>query len=87
MNGDATKIVRIVRGLRESDTYEFAPTIRGCIMIAKTLAVREATVDKRDMIFRQTCMDILSSETSRIGTAGSQKRVKTVINELIDQIC
>ena len=87
MNGDAAKIVRIVRGLRESDTYEFAPTIRGCIMIAKTLAVRQAKVDRNDAIFRQTCMDILSSETSRIGTAGSQKRVKIVINELIDQIC
>ncbi len=87
MNGDAAKIVRIVRGLRESDTYEFAPTIRGCIMIAKTLAVRQAKVDRNDPVFRQTCMDILSSETSRIGTAGSQKRVKSVINELIDQIC
>ena len=87
MNGDAAKIVGIVRGLRESDTYEFAPTIRGCIMIAKTLAVRQAKVDRNDAIFRQTCMDILSSETSRIGTAGSQKRVKSVINELIDQIC
>jgi len=87
VNGDASKIVRIVRGLRDSDTYEFAPTIRGCIMIAKTLAVREARVDKEDTVFRQICMDILSSETSRIGTAGSHGRVKEVINELIDQIC
>jgi len=87
VNGDASKIVRIVRGLRESDTYEFAPTIRGCIMIAKTLGVRQARVEKNDPVFRQVCMDILSSETSRIGTAGSQTRVKEAINELIDQIC
>lgn len=87
VNGDATKIVRIVRGLRDSDAYEFAPTIRGCIMIAKTLAVRQASVDKKDPVFRQVCMDILSSETSRIGTAGRDTRVKEVINELIDQIC
>jgi nitric oxide reductase NorQ protein len=87
VNGDATKIVKIVRGLRDSDTYEFAPTIRGCIMIAKTLSIRQARVDKNDGVFRQVCMDILSSETSRIGTAGSQTRVKDVINELIDQIC
>jgi gas vesicle protein GvpN len=87
VNGDASKIVRVVRGLRDSDTYEFAPTIRGCIMIAKTLAVRQAKVDKEDAVFRQICMDILSSETSRIGTAGSHGRVKEVINELIDQIC
>jgi len=87
VNGDATKIVKVVRGLRDSDTYEFAPTIRGCIMIAKTLAVRQAAVDKDDPAFRQICMDILASETSRIGTAGSQKRVKEVISELIDGIC
>ncbi len=86
-NGDAGKIVKIVRGLRDSDTYEFAPTIRGCIMIAKTLAVRQAEVNKDDPVFRQICMDILASETSRIGTAGSQKRVKQVIAELINDIC
>jgi len=86
-NGDATKIVRIVRGLRDSDSYEFAPTVRGCIMIAKTLAVRHASVDRADPVFRQICMDILASETSRIGTLGSQSRTREVISELIDQIC
>jgi nitric oxide reductase NorQ protein len=86
-NGDAGKIVKIVRGLRDSDTYEFAPTVRGCIMIAKTLAVREAEVNKDDPTFRQICMDILASETSRIGTVGSQTRVKEVISDLIAEIC
>jgi len=86
-NGNAAKIVRIVRGLRESNTYEFAPTIRGCIMIAKALAVRNAPVSKDNPIFRQTCMDILASETSRIGTIGSQARVKEAIAELIDLHC
>jgi len=86
-NGDAGKIVKIVRGLRDSDTYEFAPTVRGCIMIAKTLVVRKAQVNKKDPVFRQICMDILASETSRIGTAGSQARVKEVIAELIDKVC
>ena len=37
---DAERIVDIVRALRESGKCEFAPTIRGCIMIAKTLMVR-----------------------------------------------
>ena len=86
-NGDASKIVKVVRGLRESDSYEFAPTIRGCLMIAKTLQVRKASVDKNDKIFRQTCMDILASETSRIGSKTSQDKVKVVIGKLIDQYC
>ncbi|MCG2775254.1 MAG: gas vesicle protein GvpN [Desulfobacterales bacterium] len=84
-NGDASKVVKIVRGLRDSDVYEFAPTIRGCVMIAKTLKVRKASVNKDDLIFRQTCMDILASETSRIGSRTNQDRVKEVIGELIDK--
>jgi len=86
-NGDASRIVKVVRGLRESDTYEFAPTIRGCVMIAKTLKIRKVPVDKNDQIFRQTCMDILASETSRIGSKTNQDRVKEVIGELINQYC
>jgi len=84
---DAVKIVKIVRGLRDSDVYEFAPTVRGCIMIAKTLQVREATVGKNNGIFSQTCMDILGSGTSRIGSKTNQDRVKEVIGELIDKYC
>ena len=87
VNGDASSIVKIVRGLRDSDVYEFAPTIRGSVMIAKTLKVRSASVNKNDEIFKQTCMDILASETSRIGSISNQKKVKEVIGELIDQHC
>ena len=87
VNGDAARIVSIVRGLRDSDAYEFAPTIRGCIMIAKTIQVREASVDRNDGVFRQICLDILASETSRIGSTGNQAKVKEVISELIDRYC
>ncbi len=84
-NGDASRIVKIVRGLRGSDVCEFSPTVRGCIMIAKSLAIRKGSVSKDDPIFRQTCMDILASETSRIGSRASQTRVKEVILQLIDE--
>lgn len=84
---DTARIVDIVRGLRESDAYEFAPTIRGCNMIAKTAVVRRAMIRKDDEIFRQICFDILSSETSRIGNRSNQERVKEVIAGLIDLYC
>ena len=87
VNGDASRIVKIVRGLRDSDVYEFAPTVRGCVYIAKTLRVRKAAVSKDDEIFRQTCMDILASETSRIGSKSNQDRVREAIGELINQYC
>jgi gas vesicle protein GvpN len=86
-NNDVEKIVRIVRGLREADTCEFSPTIRGCIMIAKALTVRNTPVSKDSPVFIQTCMDILASETSRIGSIGSQARVKNTISELINLHC
>lgn len=86
-NGYANKIVKIVRGLRESDVYEFAPTIRGCNMIARTIQVRKASVNKKDKVFRQICFDVLASETSRIGSKSNQDRVIEVISGLIDKYC
>jgi nitric oxide reductase NorQ protein len=86
-NGDANKIVKIVRGLRDSDVYEFAPTVRGCNMIAKTIQVRKASVNKKDKVFRQICFDVLASETSRIGSKSNQDRVIEAISELIDKYC
>ena len=84
---DAAKIVKIIRELRDSNVYEFAPTIRGCQMIAKTVKVRNAKIYKKDKVFRQICLDILLSETSRIGSKSNQERTKKVLNELIDKHC
>lgn len=84
---DSEKIVKIVRGLRESGKTEFDPTVRGCIMIAKTLATIEAVPSKEDSMFRLICQDILTSETSRVGSKTNQEKVKLIVNDLIDQYC
>lgn len=84
---DSKKICAIVRNLREADVFEFAPTIRGCLMIAKTVKVVDAAVHKDDPIFCQICTDILSSETSRIGSRSNQTRIKDMLMKLIDQYC
>jgi nitric oxide reductase NorQ protein len=76
-------IVRIVRGLRESGKCEFAPTVRGCIMIAKTLKVQGLTVGQEPEAFLQMCQDILASETSRVGSKTNQNRVKEIVSELV----
>jgi gas vesicle protein GvpN len=76
-------IVNIVRGVRESGKCEFAPTVRGSIMIAKTLKVRGITPAKANGVFTQMCQDILASETSRVGSKTNQNRVKEVIGELV----
>ncbi len=76
-------IVNIVRGLRESGKCEFAPTVRGSIMIAKTLKVRKTTPSRENDVFMQMCQDILASETSRVGSKTNQDRVKQVVKELV----
>lgn len=84
---ESEKIVKIVRGLRDSGKTEFDPTVRGCIMIAKTLATLEAVPSKYDSMFRLICQDILTSETSRVGSKTNQEKVKSIVNDLIDQYC
>lgn len=80
----AEVIVNIVRGLRESGKCEFAPTVRGCIMIAKTLKGLNISPSKSDG-FTQMCQDILASETSRVGSKTNQARVKEVVKGLVEK--
>ena len=84
---DAEKIVRIVRGLRESGACEFAPTIRGCVMVGKALKVQNGAVNANNGLFRQLCLDILASESTRVGSKAQTARVKEVVGQLIDQYC
>jgi len=82
---EAEKIVNIVRGLRESGKTEFAPTIRGSIMIAKTLTALKTTPSQSNGMFKTICRDILTSETSRVGSKTNQDRVKKILDELVDK--
>ena len=84
---DAERIVRIVRDLRESGACEFAPTVRGCLMVAKAMKVQNGSIAAGDGRFRQLCLDILASESSRGGSKTQTSRVKEVLNELIDRYC
>jgi nitric oxide reductase NorQ protein len=80
---NAEAIVNIVRGLRESGKCEFAPTIRGCIMIAKTLKVQGLTPSTSNGLFLRICQDILASETSRVGSKTNQDRIREIVKELV----
>jgi len=80
---DSKIIVNIVRSLRKSGKCEFAPTVRGCIMIAKTLKTLKLTPSKSSSAFMQMCKDILASETSRVGSKTNQDRVKEIVRELV----
>ncbi len=81
------KVVAIVRGLRDSGKCEFSPTVRGCIMVARTLKIRNGTVDAKSKLFRAICTDVLASEASRVGSRASAKKMNALIEELIDRHC
>jgi len=81
---DSEIIVKIVRGLRESGKCEFAPTVRGCIMIGKTLKVHNTTPSHSEA-FLKMCQDILASETSRVGSKTNQSRVKEIVKGLVEK--
>ena len=81
----STMIVNIVRGLRDSGKCEFAPTVRGCIMIAKTLKVLKLSPSQSHTRFLTLCQDILASETSRVGSKTNQKRVKDIVADLVNK--
>ncbi|MBI3780986.1 MAG: gas vesicle protein GvpN [candidate division NC10 bacterium] len=84
---EAEKIVKVVRVLRESGACEFAPTVRGAIMIAKSLRVVNGHVKGSSGIFQQVCQDILSSETSRIGSKSNQAKVRELVKKFAKQYC
>jgi gas vesicle protein GvpN len=79
------KIVRIVRELRTSGKCEVPPTIRGCVMIAKTLAARNITPARNNGTFMTICQDILASETSRMGSRTKQLQVRDIVKELVEK--
>ena len=84
---EVEKVVGIIRGLRESGICEFAPTVRGCIMIAKSMKVRGISASAKDAFFVQMCQDILASETSRVGSRSGQIKVKEIVRDLIAKYC
>jgi len=59
---DAERIVNIVRGIRETGDYEFTPTVRACIAIAKVLNISGGRPEVGDDTFSRVCLDVLGSE-------------------------
>jgi gas vesicle protein GvpN len=81
------KIVNVVRGLRAQGRCEFAPTVRACVMIGRTLQVKDLPVSAKNEEFVKICEDILASETSRIGRKSKREKVKAVVRRLILKYC
>ena len=84
---EAERIVDLIRAFRERGRYEFAPTVRVPIVIAKVARVREAAVNRGDAVFREICLDALGSETSRTGIHSDGRETRELIQGLIQEFC
>lgn len=85
---NAERIVRMIRGFREVGEFEFAPTIRSCIIIAKVLRAQGVTAIEGEPFFEQVCLDILVSETNRTDLKGKKRsKVNKIILDLIKTHC
>jgi hypothetical protein len=56
-------------------------------MIGKTLKIRGGAISKDNPVFREIALEILTSETSRIGSRAHQDAVRDEISRLVDQFC
>jgi nitric oxide reductase NorQ protein len=85
---DARKIVSIVRELREKSGGGYLPTVRGCIMVAKSVKKQRGASVLRDCgPFRQICHDVLISEITRSAESKDKEYLHRLLDDLIDVHC
>lgn len=82
---DAERIVDIVRDFRESGDYEFTPTVRAAIAIAKVFNTSGARAMAGDETFTRICLDVLGPAADGTGlTKGSSNET---VPRLIEKHC
>lgn len=80
----AESIVDIVRGLREMKKFKPTPTVRACVMIAKSLSPFGAQPVASDKNFAQACFDVLISQ---MVDETKEAELRKVVTELIKKYC
>lgn len=85
---DAGAIVKIIRGLRKVKNGSFHPTVRACIAVGKIVKLRNAKVSYRDRVFRDICIDVLTSGINgNISHKQMRQEAITAINRLMRRYC
>ena len=82
----ALRIVEVVRRFRDLGVNSHRPTIRACIMIAKIVALRGARVDRNDEVFRETCRDVLCTDTIKVTRDGEALGIDR-LEKIIEEVC
>ncbi len=83
---DAECIVDVVREFRSLGMHQLPPTVRASIMIAKVAAQRGALVRSQDLIFRETCRDVLRIDAIKVLRDGVPA-ASTLLDETLERHC
>ena len=87
-DGDAARIVDLVRAVRDSGECEQTPTLRACIMIAKTAAHEGLRPRIGEARFVQLCIDVLEARlTLAEKTLEKHERRRALLLDLIGRHC
>jgi len=85
---DAERVVKIVRALREKSASGYLPTIRGSIMVGKSVKkYKGAEVSESSDKFRKICHDVLIPEMSRKTDRYEKESLRGFLDELIKEHC
>jgi nitric oxide reductase NorQ protein len=85
---DAEKIVHMVRQLRDKSASGYLPTVRGSIMVGKSVKrYRGAHVSNKSDIFRSICHDVLIAEMARSENKETRQELIKFLDQLIDKHC
>ncbi len=71
----ATLIVNIIRNLRNKEGASFTPTVRSCVMLAKSIQTLQVNPFEDFTFFNKICVDILGHETMSISTHSDRKHL------------
>jgi len=82
---DAERIVDMFRDFRESGDYEFTPTVRAAIAIAKVLNISGTRPMAGDKAFTRICLDVLGSGVD--GTGLTKEGSNETVLRLIKKYC
>jgi nitric oxide reductase NorQ protein len=85
---ESDRVVSIVRELRARSAGGYLPTIRGCIMVSKSVKRHPRAKVLRDSeVFREICHDVLIAEMARSEDRKKKESLHVFLDQLIDQYC
>jgi nitric oxide reductase NorQ protein len=85
---DAERIIDVARGLRNAGSSGYLPSIRGCIMVAKSVKrSKTAEVKHTSRAFRNICSDVFIAEMERNANRAQRAAHLKLLDALIDRHC